>query len=77
MNWVFYCSELMLAIEIDGDSHADKLEYDNERTEKLESYGIAVVRYTNSNVLQNIAGVYQDLKRRVAQIKADRNKVPL
>ncbi len=57
----FYCPELMLVVEIDGDSHSEQEEYDAKRTEKLESYGIKVVRYTNAEVMQNLAGVYDDL----------------
>src|SRR6266498_3345931 len=38
----FYCSELRLVIEIDGDSHADTVEYDEERTKVLERYGLKV-----------------------------------
>lgn len=57
----FYCPELMLAIEIDGDSHAKQEEYDLLRSGKLNAYGINVVRYTNDDILFNIEGVYQDL----------------
>ena len=65
----FYCAELLLIIEIDGDSHAKQREYDTLRSEKLEAYGIKVVRYTNDDVLSNIEGVYQDLKKRIKEIK--------
>ena len=59
----FYCSELRLVIEIDGDSHADSVEYDAERTKVLAALGLKVVRYTNDEVLQNIQGVFDDLNR--------------
>ena len=65
----FYCAELLLIIEIDGDSHAKQREYDTLRSEKLEAHGIKVVRYTNDDVLSNIEGVYQDLKKRIKEIK--------
>ncbi|MBT0652214.1 endonuclease domain-containing protein [Geomobilimonas luticola] len=61
----FYCSELRLVIEVDGDGHAGTVEYDNERTRVLEAYGLTVVRYTNDEVLRNIEGIYEDLSRRV------------
>ena len=57
----FYCSELRLVIEIDGDSHAESVEYDEERTKILGALGLTVVRYTNDEVLTNIQGVYDDL----------------
>ncbi len=65
----FYCSRLMLAIEIDGDSHAEQQEYDQQRKEKLNSLGIQVLRYTNDEVLNNIDGVYQDILQKVRERK--------
>lgn len=50
----FYCPELRLVIELDGDSHVEQSEYDRIRTENLQKYGITVVRYTNREVLENI-----------------------
>lgn len=64
----FYCSALRLAIEIDGDSHAEALAYDAARTAALNALGIAVVRYTNDEILKNIEGVYDDLMGRVVSI---------
>jgi len=65
----FYCSELFLAIEINGDSHAEQAGYDIARTKKLNSHGIEIVRYTNLEVINNIEGVYDDLKRKIAERK--------
>ena len=64
----FYCSELQLVIEIDGNSHAESVEYDAERTKVLESLKLAVVRYTNDEVLRNIRGVFDDLNRMIENI---------
>ncbi|QOX80609.1 endonuclease domain-containing protein [Trichlorobacter lovleyi] len=61
----FYCSDLQLVIEIDGDSHAEAVEYDAERTRILEAYGLTVVRYTNHEIMHNLEGVYDDLRRRI------------
>ena len=65
----FYCAELMLAIEIDGHTHAEQQEYDETRTRKLEALGVAVVRYTNADVMHNLEGVYEDLRKRVEERK--------
>jgi len=65
----FYCAELMLVIEIDGDSHSRQKEHDELRSEKLDTYGIKVIRYTNDDIISNIEGVYQDLKKRIKEIK--------
>jgi very-short-patch-repair endonuclease len=61
----FYCSEHMLAVEIDGDSHGDQEEYDQKRTERLNALGVTVVRYSNEEVMTNIVGVYEDLNKKI------------
>jgi very-short-patch-repair endonuclease len=57
----FYCPELKLAIEIDGDSHHGYFseKYDNERQKYIESFGIHFMRFTNEDVCNNIDGVLQ------------------
>jgi len=61
----FYCHKLKLVIEIDGDSHLSQKEYDEKRTKILGQLGIQVIRYTNSQVMENLEGVWEDLERRV------------
>ncbi|TSC56394.1 MAG: UDP-N-acetylmuramate dehydrogenase [Parcubacteria group bacterium Gr01-1014_18] len=65
----FYCSELLLGIEIDGNYHTDQeiKENDEERSELLKEFGIQVIRYTNEEVLENIEGVREDLGKRVGE----------
>ena len=53
----FFCPELMLAIEIDGDSHDIKLEEDARRQRILESLGVRFLRFQDRDVKQNMAGV--------------------
>jgi len=63
----FYCRELLLVIEVDGDSHKRQREYDELRTEKLKIYNIEVVRFTNDEVTQTPERVYKNLLRKVNQ----------
>jgi very-short-patch-repair endonuclease len=55
----FYCPTLKLVIEIDGDSHYTEQgqDYDQERNQRLEGYGLKVIRFTNQQVLENFEGV--------------------
>ena len=55
----FYCSELKLAIEVDGDSHytEDGTERDKERQKIIEHYGITFLRFTNDEIYKNPDGV--------------------
>ena len=59
----FYCPKLKLVIEIDGESHFtdEGKAYDQERTERLEGYGLKVIRFTNQEVLNNFEGIYEKL----------------
>lgn len=50
----FYCSKLSLAIEIDGDSHVSKKGTDELRDEFLKKIGIKTIRFTNTEVDNNI-----------------------
>lgn len=61
----FYCAKLGWVIEIDGDSHAVQQGYDERRTTLLQQHELTVIRYDNREVLNNIAGVYDDLARRL------------
>ena len=53
----FLCREACLVVELDGDQHADQLEYDARRTAYLNRAGLRVLRYWNSSVLENRDGV--------------------
>ena len=61
----FYCAEKLLVIEIDGDSHATKrgILSDLNRTAFIESKGYQIIRYNNSDIINNIDGVLEDLMR--------------
>jgi very-short-patch-repair endonuclease len=67
----FYCSELLLAVEVDGDTHAGREAYDKSRTEGLLQAGISVVRFTNDEVMRNIDAVHEDLNRKIEQRKKE------
>ena len=53
----FYCVNCQVVIEIDGDSHNDKQEYDAKRDAFLQSLGLTVIHITAKDVLQNLGSV--------------------
>src|ERR1700678_4045049 len=57
----FYSPEIRLAIELDGDSHYQEgaKEYDQERTQFIERFGIRIVRVLNSDVHENLDGILE------------------
>ena len=58
----FYCAELNVIIEIDGDSHAEHTDYDARRTAFPKSRGLRVLRYANHDILSTLSGVYEHLQ---------------
>ena len=65
----FFCKELSLAIEIDGDTHIYKYDYDEERQKSLEKLGVHFLRFEDIEVKKNMSNVI-----RVIEDWIDRNK---
>ena len=57
----FYCAAAKIAVDLDGSQHytPEGKQYDAERSEYLVSQGIEVLRFSNTDVLQNLYGVCQ------------------
>lgn len=57
----FACPAAKRIIEVDGATHStpDELAYDARRTKYLESEGWAVIRVTNTDIYENIDGVWR------------------
>jgi very-short-patch-repair endonuclease len=59
----FYCPALNLAIEIDGVSHVNKLEYDIERHNYLTELGMKVLHFSDDDVKKRIGEVLADIEK--------------
>jgi len=58
----FYCKELFLAIEIDGDTHFYRYDYDEERQSALEKLGVRFLRFEDIEVKRNMNNVLKILE---------------
>jgi very-short-patch-repair endonuclease len=60
----FYCHELMLVIEVDGESHtsAESVRYDKVRQENIEKHGVRFLRFDDLDVKKNIAHVLDTIE---------------
>ncbi len=65
----FYCHELKLVIEIDGEVHNDyeSKEYDLGRTAVLNKFGIKVIRFSNEEVIYNIDTVITKIHKVITE----------
>ncbi len=61
----FYCPELRLVVEVDGDTHFEPLdiEHDNQRTVFLTDKGIQVIRVTNIDIRDSLEDVVTLIKQ--------------
>lgn len=72
----FCAPRLKLIIDVDDGKHLDQTEYDQYRTDYLESKGYQVVRLWNNDVLHEIAIVIQGIEE-VVERKNETNDMDL
>lgn len=70
LNYIvdFYCHEINLAIEIDGDSHLYKYDYDLERQDEIEKYNIKFIRFSDTDVKNNMFSVLLSLEEIINEL---------
>jgi len=59
----FYCTKLLLVIEIDGFTHDNKYEYDINRQKYLENIGLKILRFRDEDVKNNLFGVIKAIEK--------------
>ena len=62
----FVCYEKGIIIEADGGQHALEKAKDDARTEWLNAQGFIVLRFWNNEILTNIDGVMETIRRHCA-----------
>ena len=74
----FLCKELMLIVEVDGVTHdnEESLERDKLREKNLVKAGFKIVRFTDNEVLKNIAGVISELERLIDEMEKSTPLIP-
>jgi len=66
----FFCPRHRIAIEVDGDSHYEENAEKNDRlrTSFIESKGIRIVRFTNTDIVENIDGVIETIRSELCSL---------
>jgi len=67
----FYCKDLQLAIEVDGSIHFEEghEEKDNQRQTRLASLGVTVIRFSDTDVKNNLSYILAELKVQIESLK--------
>jgi very-short-patch-repair endonuclease len=72
----FYCAELGLILEIDGESHDFKGEYDNVRDNYLRSFGLKIVHVEDIRIKKGLDEFMGELYRFLYGLKQESTKTP-
>jgi len=69
----FYCPEVRLCVEIDGDQHGrgDAPRRDAARTAFLNSKGIEAIRFWNHEIRENLLAVLESILHRAGERKQE------
>ncbi len=61
----FYCPEIKLGLEVDGDIHLSQKDFDVYRTRTLNEYGITILRFANSQIFIHLQNCVQEIKLQI------------
>jgi very-short-patch-repair endonuclease len=59
----FYCKDLQLAIEIDGESHYGNPERDKKKDKRLGELGVTVLRFDDMEVVHQLDKVIERIEK--------------
>ena len=67
----YYCHELKLIIELDGEIHLlkENKEYDIGRAIFLNEFGIEIIRFTNDQVINETDFVIEAIEKKISELK--------
>lgn len=65
----FYCHNARLVVELDGEYHANQIQYENDcaRTRVLNSFGLKVLRFENQRVFADLSVVLAEIVQHLPQ----------
>ncbi len=65
----FYCHEVKLIIEVDGEIHNIETmkERDEVRTFELQKYGISIIRFTNEEIFYDMNKVMEKIRAKLKE----------
>ena len=66
----FFAPEIGLIIEIDGNSHFSKPDYDRYREDKLVSLGYTLIRFKEGDVIWNMDVVSEQVRHVIYVLRA-------
>jgi very-short-patch-repair endonuclease len=71
----FYCKDLMLAIEVDGESHYQNSEKDKRKDKRLNALGVTVLRFDDLEIVYGLDKVIEKIEEWIDE-NASSNHLP-
>lgn len=71
----FCCAEHRLVVELDGGQHADEVQKDERRTQRLNEEGYRVLRFWNHEVLTETAAMVEAIAGGEEKMRQERDGV--
>ena len=71
----FYCHELLLGIELDGNSHfsEEHIEKDKLRDKRLTEQGVKIIRFTDSQIFDDTRFVLDSVRNKISELENESN----
>jgi very-short-patch-repair endonuclease len=75
LNYIldFFCSELYLAIEVDGITHDNEVRMikDSKRQNEIEALGISFLRFSDEDIKTQMEGVVKEIERYIERFELE------
>ena len=68
----FFAQEIGLIIEVDGNSHVNKGNYDRFREDQLKDLGYTLIRFNEGDVINNLGDVLSTIQHAIYCMKEER-----
>ena len=68
----FFSQEIGLIIEIDGNSHFNKGDYDKMRQNELEALGYTIIRFSEGDIINNLGEVITQIQHAIHCLREEK-----
>ena len=72
----FFCAEVKLVVELDGESHGERQAYDERRTKRLMQGSLNVIRFENDDVFHFLDTVLEEILKECERLQHAERRPP-
>ncbi len=68
----FFCKDLKLIVELDGEIHKFRKNKDRDRDNNLKEYGFSIIRFDNEDIVNGLPNVIKTLEAFIDEFESNR-----